>query len=162
MKTNWAKTTQARIASGRVTESQLRTMRTILANAINRNGSRSCTADEAELLLEMVESMPLQVEHSQARKGADWLYKMAFTSRGLQRKTEFAQRLIPHDLAVIRECHAHALPHFTLQGFDDSREYSRHCVLTPIYRCYGDNGKWLDYRAQAWQAGGNSFIVKRS
>lgn len=162
--TPWAATAKRRIESGRITESQLRKMRSILADAINRGDSASCTVDEAEALLSIVETMPIRVEDAQARKGADWLHRLAFTKAGEQRRTEFARQFIAQDLEVIRACHASASPRFTLQGFEDSREWERWCTLSPIYRCHAGEecgAAWFDYVARSWQSGGRSFIIAR-
>lgn len=158
----WTKTTLGRIASGVLTEGEIRTMRIKLANAINRGDSASCTVDDADTILEHLEALPTQVSHDQARKGADWLHGQVFKKNGDVRATEFAQQFSEQDLQVIRDCHAAALPRFTLQGFHHSLEYQQWCQLSPIYRCYGADGAWFDYVARAWQSGGNSFITNRS
>ena len=159
-KTPWARLAYRRIASGRITEPQLRKMRIIIAGAINRGDSASCTREEAEALLTMAESMPTQVDAAQARKGADWLHRLAFTKAGEQRQTAHAREFTPRDLEILRDCHAQALPRFTLRGFEDSREWKRWCTLTPIYRCHGARG-FFDYVASAWQSGGKFYIVGR-
>lgn len=165
--TKWAAQTIARIERNDVPEPVIRKMRQILARAINHGehswmtGTPSCNASDAERMLALVEQRHCTISAEQSRKGADWLFKNAFTSKGLQRRTEFAQQFSAQDLQVIRDCHAS--PRFDLVGFYDTREHGeRYCTLFPVYRCHGANGAWFDYAARAWQSGGNSFVLQRS
>lgn len=164
MKTKWAKRTAEVIRSGEVPEGVIRSMRQIMARAINKGvnswmtGTPSCTYEDAGQLLDMVCEFAPSVSAEQARKGADWLYSQAFTPRGNVRQTEWARGLRESDLQIIRECHAN--PRFRLVELDECWNRSW-LILSPVYRCYGTGGKYFDYIARAWQSGGNSYIANR-
>lgn len=167
MQTKWAKKTAAIIQSGEVPETIIRSMRQIMARAINAGcnswmtGTPPCNYDDAAALLEMVDEHRPAVTSEQARKGADWLYSQVFTPTGRVRNTEFADQFRDSDREIVKACRDN--PRFDLvELYDTTQDGARYCSLFPVYRCHGANGAFFDYVARAWQSGGNSFIVNRS
>ena len=166
MDTKWSNRTANRIRSGEVSERIIRSMRHIMARAINAGlaswmtGTPSCTYSDASALLELIEECAPAVSMEQARKGADWLYSQVYTPTGRERQTEFAREFTERDRDIIRACKDN--PRFDLVELYDARQHgARFCTLFPVYRCYGDNGAFFDYVARSWQSGGHSFIINR-
>lgn len=152
--TTWTETTIARIESGTLAEPIIRTMRIKLANALNRE--TKLPHDDVYRICEAIETARPLVTAEQARKGADWLYKSVFTSRGVVRNTDFAREFSADDRAVIL-----ALREFRLIELRDiGAEHSRWSKFAPVYRAYGA-GMYFDYVAQAWQTG-QSFIQRHA
>jgi len=159
IKSKWARMTADRIRSGTLTESQIRAMRRILANSYREGSygkpaSKQATQDEADALQEMVNTLKPRVSDEQARKGADWLYRQAFTPRGALRATAFAREFSEADRAVILQLRDN--PHFTLNGFEDVGE-PRWPVLVPVYNAIGAD-TFFRYAAVAWQTG-KPFVI---
>lgn len=156
--TKWARTCAERIASGVMTEPEIRKMRSILGKAyksqryVYRRGTTSCTAGDADALIALLWEHPVQVSDDQARKGVEWLHSAAYTPGGKRRATEDAQEFTEADLAVLAECKA--TPRFSLVDIDREN-------FAPIYRCHGAEGSF-DYLATSWQNGGAFQIVGRN
>ena len=166
MQTKWATRTANIIKSGTVPEGNIRSMRQILARAINAGmaswmtGTPSCTYGDAEKIVELVATENPAVTEDQARKGAEWLYGQVFTPRGALRRTDFAGQFTERDREIIKACREN--PRFDLvELYDSTQDGVRFCTLYPVYRCHGADGMFFDYVARAWQSGGNSFIVAR-
>lgn len=158
---NWTVRTLAAIASDQVDEAKIRAMRRIIRNTLNDRNADTADNDRMHAVAAAVEKHKPRVSAEQSRKGADWLYKQAFTPRGIVRRTEFAQALSEHDLAVIRECLA--APRFQLVELEFCEgRYNYIDAVFPVYRCHGADGKSFDYSARAWQSGGNSFVIDGS
>lgn len=167
MQSKWAKTTAQRIASGELAEPIIRKARAVLRGAVNaeeyfkRKPSPSATAVEAWGLVGMISTHAPRVTDAQARKGAEWLRRLVYTSRGTVRRTEAAQQFSDADLRVLKACIAR--PAFRLVELEP--HYGMHGYLlafAPVYRCIGDNGESFDYTANAWQSGGAFAILRHA
>ena len=167
MQSKWAKLTAQRIASGTLAESIIRKARALLRDAVNaeeyfkRDASPSATAGEAWELVEMIAQHKPAVTEAQARKGAEWLRRLAFTSGGDLRSTSAARQFRPDDVRVLQACIAS--PRFELVELEP--HYGTHGYLqafAPVYRCHGDNGEFFDYVSSAWQSGGAFTVVQHA
>lgn len=164
MQSKWAKTTAQRIASGELAEPIIRKARALLRDAVNaeeyfkREPSPSATAAEAWELVDMISTHAPRVTDAQARKGAEWLRRLVYTSRGTVRRTEAAQQFTAADLRVLQACIAR--PSFRLVELDPHSDGRYLRDLAPVYRCIGDNGESFDYTASAWQSGGAFAILR--
>jgi hypothetical protein len=166
MKPTWYETTRARILAGTLTEAELRILRLRIRRGLNqpyhpRESYKPCTAQQAHTLLELVEDHHPRVSDTQARKGADWLYRLAFRKDGGRRTTPAARQFTDADLQVIRE--QREVPCFSLIGFDEqSRESDGYFVgLAPIYRAHGAHTGFT-YVAAAWQSGGAFAVTQHA
>lgn len=166
MQSKWAKTMAQRIASGTLAESVIRKARAILRESINaeeyfsREPSPSATAEEAREILDMIAQTMPAVTEAQARKGAEWLYRVAYTPAGRIRRTEAAQQFRADDLRVLQECRA--APRFSLVALDEHADGRYLRDLAPVYRCHGADGASFDYTASAWQSGGAFAIIRHA
>jgi hypothetical protein len=153
MKTNWNRTTLARIDSGTLDEAIIRFMRKRLKALFNA-GSNHAAWD----VVHAVEKHHPSVSESQRAKGIAWLRSIAFKKDGSRRNTKHAQQFGARDLGVLRDQGRRLSAR--LVGFHlDCRSGYTHGVW-PIYRI--DDGKHsFDYVATSWQSGGAFWIEAR-
>lgn len=151
--TKWAKRTAAKIQAETLTEADIRYLRKRFA-AVEDGDTRYCSLADLEALDELIRNTKPRVSDEQARKGADWLYRMVYTPTGALRRTAFAAEFTARDRDVILALREN--PHFTLNGLENVGTYR--AAFVPVYNAIGPDS-FFRYAAQAWQSGGQSFII---
>lgn len=155
-KQTWTQKTLTKIASGELSEGEIRMIRQRIGFAFTRGYAPrdKISPDEArELLMAVAKHCP-RVSDAQARKGAEWLYKVNFTPKGARRNTDLAREFSERDLDVIKALQTK--PEFKLIDMAESSN-GYWTVYFPTYRAISDAGSF-DYTAAAWQSGGRTFV----
>lgn len=158
MKKTWVQTTLEKIESGTLQEGEIRVIRQRIGHAVSRCSYAKISPNEARAIIAAIEARRPFVSDAQARKGADWLAKIAFRKNGTQRQTETAQEFSTADLAVIRSLQS--APVFCFVGFEEFANGYR-SEFFPVYKALSDAGSF-SYCAAAWQSGARSFIVRHA
>lgn len=134
-------------------QSQLWTKGDILAFAKMLNSTKFSSKERFKQILDLhakLEDRAYEKSYSiteeQSQFGIDYLRKICFTVKGLNRKSKLVDDFKESDFNIVRN-----FSRFEFVGFDELADrYQSH--YSPIYRTIDKNGNYFDYVCRMWDA----------